>query len=153
MIGSIATVALGVGLCALAGAAHASQECSPLEEDLVGFLSGTYALIGRTPSGESTYAGTAVLSPQGCGLRIVRCEEAGTFVGEAEIAYATADRIPVLRSRHRRGEETVRGQYLIDGDLDNTAVLTGTYVVGDDTENPGREYLFVDRDGGEPCSD
>ena len=128
----------------VAAAPAAAAACDPANEDLAGFLAGSYAMIGRLPDHGETYAGAVTIAADGCRLTLLRCQAERRIEVTAEIATATADRIPVLRFRYRDQGREVRGQYLIDGDLDNYAVLTGVWATADSARVPGREYLYVE---------
>ena len=131
-------------LVAAAAPALTAEPCDPANEDLARFLAGGYGMIGRAPEHGETYAGTVSIAADGCRLTMLRCHAGRRIEVAAEIATATADRIPVLRFRYDDQGREVRAGYLIDGDLNNYAVLTGVWATDDDPGVPGREYLYVD---------
>jgi len=130
--------------------APALDECP--HEDTLGFLQGTYYVVGRTPEGEA-YTGTAAIGRQGCIVTIRRCVEGDAQKTVAVVTTATADEVPVVRYSFERGGASVRGSYLIDGDLDNYPLLSGPQVVGTDTDRRGWEHLFTDRKRPAVCAD
>ena len=125
----------------VATAPAVAAACDPATEDIAGFLAGSYGMIGRLPDHGEAYVGAVTITADGCRLTLLRCQGGRRIEVTAEIAAATADQIPVLRFRY--GE--VNGHYLIDGDLNNYAVLTGVWVAGDSPAVPGREVLYVER--------
>ncbi len=116
------------------------------------FVDGVYALLGKRPGGE-TYAGALRLKTKtDCTFRMVRCIAATRVEGSARFDYATADKIPVLRTSFQSGGRVVEGRFKIDGDFDNQPVLTGPYRVKDDPSSPwGWEFAYVDPKGGPSC--
>lgn len=120
--------------------------CSERDEDLAGFLAGSYSLIGREPHFGAPYAGAATLRAEGCRLTLVRCVGDKRSEGTARIVSATADDIPLLEIRYRDGPKTILGMFLIDGDLDNYALLSGKWKAGESWGAPGREHWYTDRE-------
>lgn len=120
-----------------------STSCS---EDLpFEFVDGVYSLIGKRPGG-GTYTGALRLSTQkDCTFRMVRCIGANRLEGSARFDFATADKIPVLRTSFPGGGRAFEGRFKIDGDFDNQPVLTGPYRAKDDASSPwGWEFAYVD---------
>jgi hypothetical protein len=139
-------------ICVLA-APSAAQVCDEATADALDFLAGTYGLIGQMPAGGETYAATVRLVRDGCSLRVARCEAGARYDGLAEVLGVNADQMPILRFQYRRGEQTVTGRYLIRGDLNNYAAMTGKYVIGGDGRWPGREYLYIDESRARSCGE
>ena len=76
---------------------------------------------------------------------MVRCIGANRIEGSARFDYATADKIPVLRTSFQSSGRVFEGRFKIDGDFDNQPVLTGPYRVKDDPSSPwGWEFAYVD---------
>ena len=130
-------------LLALTGGAMA---CDKAEEDLADFLAGSYSLIGREPHFGAPYAGAATLRAAGCRLVFTRCVNGERINGTARLGSITADEIPVLEIRYRMGSQIILGMFLIDGDPDNYALLSGKWKVGESTGAPGREHWYVERE-------
>jgi hypothetical protein len=146
--------ACGAWLVLSAFTAPASaQDCDDGTSDLLDFLVGTYGLIGQLPGNGETYAATVRLERDGCRLRLTRCEAGEIYGGQAELMGITADQVPILRFQYARGGQAVTGRYLIRGDLNNYAAMTGKYIVGGDGQWPGHEYLYIDETGARSCGD
>jgi len=120
--------------------------CDEMEEDLASFLAGHYSLIGREPHFGAAYTGSATLKAEGCRLTLVRCVGDKRIEGTARLDRATADEIPVLEIRYLDGPKIILGMFLINGDLDNYALLDGKWLVGESWGAPGREHWYTDRE-------
>ncbi|MHB8138633.1 MAG: hypothetical protein ACYDGO_09655 [Smithellaceae bacterium] len=114
------------------------------EDSLLGFLTGSYEVIGKRPDGGGTYHGTITLMRKGRELVITRAIESRKTTGTAKIIAATADEIPVLQADFIEGKQKFRAIYMIGSDLDNFARLTGKVFFPDrETKIPGLEALFI----------
>jgi len=116
----------------------------PPVEFLRDFVAGTYTLVGRAADSDATYSGTVRIAPGAPELVVTRELAGGTVSGAGAIESATADAVPVLRVRFREGEAAWEATYLIAGDLDNRARLSGyLYRTDGSTRVPGLETLFA----------
>jgi hypothetical protein len=131
-------------LIALLAQTAEAMACDEADEDLASFLAGSYSLIGREPDFGASYTGAATLRADGCHLAFVRCVNGERVAGSARLGSRTADEIQVLETRYRIGPQIVQGVFLIDGDLDNYALLNGKWVIGDRSGTPGREHWYVE---------
>ena len=95
-----------------------------LVEDLAGFVAGRYLLIGRDPQGRA-YVGTLRLERAEGALSALRCVAGERLDGRAHIDFATADRVPVLDIDYGGAGGLDGARFVIDGDLDNSALLSG----------------------------
>jgi len=114
------------------------------EDSLLGFLTGSYEVIGKRPDGGGTYHGTITLMRKGRVLVITRTIKGRKTTGTAKIIAATADEIPVLQADFAEGKQKMRAIYMIGSDLDNFARLTGKVFFPErETKIPGLEALFI----------
>lgn len=106
------------------------------------FFAGDYEVVGRDIEGKP-YAGWARLLAEGEELSIHRCVDGIESVVAFERSTATADDIPVWRTRFSRGEVPYEAMCQFHVDLDNYARFTCyTVPVGERVETPGLEALF-----------
>jgi hypothetical protein len=141
----IVLIALAVLLCA-AASVHGAQD-----RDLPGFLSATYGLIGKKPGSPQTYSGSVTIKPRGDAIEVIRCIGPSRVAGKGSIVRITGDRIPNLKVRWREGKDEYEALYMIHGDGDNYARLSGPYVLLHDGAKVGWELLYVDPDGAPAC--
>jgi hypothetical protein len=114
------------------------------EDSLLGFLTGSYEVIGKRPDGGGTYQGTMTLVRKGRELVITRTIKSRKTTGTAKIIAATSDEIPVLQADFTEGKYKHRIIYMIGSDLDNFGRLTGKVFFPDrETKIPGMEALFI----------
>ncbi|PKN86016.1 MAG: hypothetical protein CVU51_07835 [Deltaproteobacteria bacterium HGW-Deltaproteobacteria-1] len=114
------------------------------EDSLLGFITGSYEVIGKRPDGGGTYQGTMTLVRKGRELVITRTIEGRKITGTAKIIAATSDEIPVLQADFTERNQKHRIIYMIGSDLDNFARLTGKVFFPDrETKIPGLEALFI----------
>lgn len=114
------------------------------EDSLLGFLTGFYEVIGKSPDGGGTYHGTMTLMRKGRELVITRTIKGRKTTGTAKIIAATSDKIPVLQADFTEGKQKHRIIYMIGSDLDNFGRLTGKVFFSDrETKIPGLEALFI----------
>lgn len=135
---------LAMAICFLAVAPVWAQD----EEtgDLIGFLQGTYRLVGQWPDSGETYQGVVVMKSQGDRLAIERTINGRVVQAAGRITKATADGIKVLTVTFSRRNLKYQATYLIQADLDNYARLTGyLYQASGKTVKPGLEAMFIDR--------
>lgn len=115
------------------------------DPDLYGFLAGTYAVIGKAPDSDRTYSGTILFEETEDALRVVRSVGTTKIVGTGKLEKALHGEVDVLRVRFSEQGKNFEATYLIKGDLDNYARLTGyVYAAGGGTERVGLEALFAD---------
>jgi len=134
---------VGTLLLSLAiGSAAAKDESEP--DPVVGFLAGSYRLIGQQPGSGDTYSGKMdLLYDEESGLRVVRRIGDEEVAGTAKLESSLGDRLPLLRMRFPMGGADYEGTYLWRSDLDNYPRLTGyIYAPDGSTESPGLEALF-----------
>ena len=149
--------AVGIGFVLLvlflAGPAPATSPTpSPISEDiddLLGFLTGSYRLIGKEPDSNKPFVGRVVINQKGQQLQVLRTVNGVTIEGIGRIEKAAPESSRVLRIRFRSGNNKFEGTYLYHSDLDNYARITGYLYKIDpktgipiDTKNPGLEALF-----------
>lgn len=150
-------VALAIGVLAaalfFAGPVAAGSSALKGDEDsLLGFVVGTYGVIGKRPGSAETYSGTATIMRSGNKLKIIRCIGGARFTGEGSIAYVTGDRIPNVIYHWLDGVQKYEGRYEIHSDIDNYARLSGPYVrTASDRAGWGWEMLYVDSGNGGEC--
>lgn len=117
------------------------------DNDLLDFVVGDYAVIGRDPDGGATYAGTARIARRGDDLTFERQrgDRKVTAAGRLEVPSPPGEG-HVLRFRWR-DPDPVTMTCLIGTDLDNYARLT-CYWMHDGTEprQPGLEAMFATAD-------
>lgn len=114
------------------------------EDSLLGFLTGSYEVIGKRPDGSGIYRGTMTLLRKSNELVITRNIKGTKTTGTAKIIAATADNIPILQADFTEGKQKYRVIYMIGSDLDNYARLTGkVYFPDRETKTPGLEALFI----------
>jgi hypothetical protein len=121
------------------------------DADLPGFLSATYSLIGKKPGSNQTYSGSVTIKTHGDTIEVIRCIGSSRLAGSGSIVAITADKIPNLKVRWREGKDEYEALYVIQGDADNYARLSGPYVRLRDNGKPGWELLYVDPDGANTC--
>jgi hypothetical protein len=140
----LAWLTLALALATMAQASSTAAAQSGDNEDLLNFLVGDYALIGREPGDGAAYAGTARIDRAADGVVIER------RIGDRKVSARGRIEVPqppgeghVLRFRWADGQPIVM-TCLIDGDLDNYARLTCLWdVTGGPARNPGQEALFA----------
>lgn len=112
---------------------------------LYGFLAGTYRVVGQEIDSDATYGGTVVFEGRQDHLAVTREIRGETTRGTGRIEHALGpDAVAVLRVRFTRGGQAFEITYLVHGDLDNYARLSGfVYRPGAPTARPGLEALFV----------
>jgi len=137
----------------LAGSASATSPTpSPTSDDiddLLGFLTGSYRLIGKELDSNKTFLGRVVINQKDKQLQVLRTVNGVTMEGVGRIEIAPLASSRVLRIRFTSGNNKFEGTYLYHSDLDNYARITGYLFKIDpktgvpiDTKNPGLEVLF-----------
>ena len=117
----------------------------PAQPDLYGFLSGSYVVIGIRPDSTETYSGHINLEEADGQLQVVRILNDQITRGIGKIQKAVGGEADVLRIRFDQDGKSYEGTYLVDGDLDNYARLTGyVYLADGSTRSVGLEALFAD---------
>ena len=115
------------------------------QPDLYGFLNGSYVVIGKRPDSTETYSGQINLEEGDGQLQVVRIVNDRITRGIGKIEKAAGGDATVLRIRFDRDGKSYEGTYLVEGDLDNYARLTGyVYLVDGSTRSVGLEALFAD---------
>ncbi len=131
-----------IGLVFLTGV-NAPVRAQP---DLYGFLIGSYVVIGKRPDSAQTYSGQMNLEAGDGQLQVVRIVNDRITRGIGKIERAIGGEAVVLRIRFDRDGKSYEGTYLVEGDLDNYARLTGyVYLADGSTRSVGLEALFADR--------
>lgn len=121
-------------------------------DDLPGFVTGNYSVIGKRPGSDETYSGTATITRSGNKLKIIRCIGGARHTGEGSIVPVTSDRIPNVIYHWLDGVHKYEGRYDIHADIDNYARLSGPYVrTAADQAGWGWELLYVDSDNTREC--
>jgi hypothetical protein len=155
----IAPCCRGVGfafvllLLFLAGSASATSPTpSPTSDDiddLLGFLTGSYRLVGKELDSNKPFVGQVIINLKGKQLQVLRTVNGVTMEGVGRIEVASPESSRVLRIRFTNGNNKFEGTYLYHSDLDNYARITGyPYKIDPktgvpiDTKNPGLEALF-----------
>ncbi len=116
------------------------------QPDLYGFLSGSYVVIGKHPDSTEIYSGQVNLEESDGQLQVVRIVNGRITRGIGKIEKAAGGDATVLRIRFDRDGKSYEGTYLVHGDLDNYARLTGyVYLADGSTRHVGLEALFADR--------
>lgn len=122
------------------------------EDTLLGFVVGTYGVIGKRPGSGETYSGTATIKRSGNKLTIIRCISGARHTGEGSIVPVTSDRIPNVIYHWLDGTQKYEGRYEIHSDIDNYARLSGPYVrTAPEQAGWGWEMLYVDSGNGGEC--
>lgn len=104
------------------------------------FVQGTYQLIGQQPDNTVLYRGTVYLLDSN---RVKRAINNRVIWGTWQVEFSGADKTPVLRCRFTDNHIAYETTYLINGDLDNYARLSGyLYRRDGKTVQPGLESLF-----------
>ncbi len=147
-LAGLSVIVLAVLIPALSHCGAAAKENN---EDLLGFLQGSYGLIGKRPLSGDTYSGTVTIKRAGDKLEILRCVGGTRLAGEGSIVLVTADKISNLRIRWREAGDDYEGLYEIHSDVENYARLSGPYVRAKERTRLGWELLYVDRNGGQAC--
>lgn len=132
-------------LCTLPGVLAAA------DNDLSGFLRATYGLIGKRPGSGETYSGALAIKPHGDTIEVIRCIGPSRIAGTGSIVRITSDRIPNLKVKWRDGKDDYEAFYMIHGDADNYARLSGPYIRLNDPAKSGWELLYVEPDGAPVC--
>jgi len=112
--------------------------------DLLSFVAGDYALVGRAPEGGGAYAGTATITQDSEQLILERRIGGRTVraVGRVEVPSPPGEG-QVLRFHWDDGQ-AVTMTCLVAGDLDNYARLTCLWAAdGPSLKQPGLEAMFA----------
>ena len=137
----------------LAGSASATNPTpSPTSDDtddLLGFLAGSYRLVGKELDSNKPFVGRVIINLKGKQLQVLRTVNGITTEGVGRIEMAAPESSRVLRIRFSSGNNKFEGTYLYHTDLDNYARITGYLYKIDpktgipiDTKDPGLEALF-----------
>lgn len=129
-------------LTAMAAAASASTPDGPIDGRLK-YLAGSYALIGKHPDSEKTYAGRITVLPHEQGLKITRAINGRSIQARGELSTATPDRISVLRVSFKEHGKLHEETCLISSDLDNYPRVS-CYLQNKFTKKVGLEAWFAD---------
>ena len=118
-------------------------------DDLLGFLAGSYRLVGKELDSNKPFIGQVIINLKGKQLQVLRTVNGITTEGVGRIEMAAPESSRVLRIRFGSGNNKFEGTYLYHSDLDNYARITGYLYKIDpktgvqiDTKNPGLEVLF-----------
>ncbi len=136
--------ALAVALAMTAPALERAIADDSDASDLLSFVAGDYALIGREPDGGGPYAGTARITQDGDYLVLDRRVGGRTVhaVGRVEVPSPPGEG-QVLRFRWGDGQAMTM-TCLVAGDLDNYARLTCLWGAdGQPPKEPGLEAMFA----------
>jgi hypothetical protein len=113
----------------------------------VEFIAGSYEIVGRRPDSAVTYAGRMeiVIEEGAALLSITRTIGETVSGGTGSLEKTSADGVEVLRIHFEENGITYEATYLLGGDLDNYARLSGyVYKKAGGTQVPGIEALFSD---------
>lgn len=117
------------------------------EENVLGFLSGNYILIGKKINSKATYAGEIQLkyNEKQKYLEVKRVVSGVKSEGIATIEYFTSDQIPILKIKFTEKKVKYEGVFLWRSDLDNFARISGHIYFADDefVDDPGLEAYFI----------
>ncbi len=112
---------------------------------MVDHLSGTYVVIGKHAGSGILFDGAVKLTRSGYRLQVVRTIAGQATTGTGTLEKALRGETTVLRVRFVHAGQDYEATYLIDGDLDNYARLTGyVYLKDGSTKRVGLEALFAD---------
>ena len=121
-----------------------SQQQDNTEEFLSSFVQGSYEIIGRWPESDSLYAGQGIIRSEKGQLQVIRIFKGQTINAKARIEKAAMAETWVLRAQFSVNGVIYEATYLIHGDLDNYARLSGyIYRKGKHTKKPGLEAWFI----------
>ena len=133
---------LAIGLITVAALLCAAAPVHGIEDrDLPGFLSAAYGLIGKRPGSAETYAGSVTIKARGDALEVIRCIGSSRIAGKGSVVLVTSDAIPNLKVRWHEGKDEYEALYMIHGDADNYARLSGPYIRLHDAAKLGWELL------------
>ena len=125
-----------------------SQQQDNTEEFLSSFVQGNYQIIGRRPDSDSLYAGQGIIRSEKGRLQMLRIVNGQTINANASIEKAAMAETWVLRTQFSVNGSIYKATYLIQGDLDNYARLSGyIYRKGKRTKKPGLEAWFINTEG------
>jgi hypothetical protein len=111
---------------------------------LLGFLEGSYTVVGTYPESNQVFRGNSHLEKMGSNLKLTRIIDADTTIGKAWLERISADEITVLKSAFKKDDRFYEAIYLIDSDLNNYARLTGhVYFKKGKTRRAGLEAWFI----------
>jgi hypothetical protein len=114
-----------------------------VDQDLLGFLVGSYDVVGRRHDRGATYSGTVDVSIEGGHLRLVRTISGSRSPGTATLQLQTPDKIKVMAVRFAQAGEKLAAWCCIGSDLDNYPRLTCLVErPGKSTAAPGMEAWF-----------
>ncbi len=140
-------VLLILGCFAFPATTNHRSGLSDHEQDL-GFLAGSYTVIGKKIESGETYLGKVrLIYRENDGfLEMIRIIGGRTVRGKARIEPVLAGESRVLRLYFTDGGLEYEGTFLWRGDLDNYARLSGyLYFKDSATDDPGLEAMFIDR--------
>lgn len=143
-VGGAHRIAVGVAMVVVAWSAGAVEADDSDVSDLLSFVAGDYALVGRAPEDGGAYAGTATIAQEGEQLILERRigGRAVRAVGRVEVPSPPGEG-QVLRFRWEDGQ-AVTMTCLVGGDLDNYARLTCLWAAdGPSPKQPGLEAMFA----------
>jgi hypothetical protein len=136
--------ALAVALAMTAPALEPATADDGDASDLLSFVAGDYALIGRAPDGGAAYTGTARITQDGDQLVLERRVGGRTVraIGRVEVPSPPGEG-QVLRFRWGDGQPMTM-TCLVAGDLDNYARLTCLWGADEQApKEPGLEAMFA----------
>lgn len=113
------------------------------EDKRLNYLKGSYAMIGKHPDSEQTYAGRITVSPHEQGLKITRVINGRSIQAQGEMSTATPDQIPVLRVSFKEHGKLHEETCMVSSDLDNYPRVS-CYVQRKFTKKVGLEAWFSD---------
>lgn len=116
------------------------------EDPMLGFILGSYRIVGQEPEDGDLYKGTMSISMDEDGnLEVIREINGETVECSAEMDSVFEGEVSIFVVTFTVDGDDYKAVYLIHSDLDNYARLTGFIFEEErETEVPGIEALFPD---------
>ena len=109
------------------------------------FVQANYVAVGRYPNSDSTYSAKITISEKDNKLVVTRTVNGKKVSGKADVVKSLGGDTEVLKISWVENKKSFLGTFLIDGDLDNYARLTGyIYNADNSTKKVGLEAWFCD---------
>ena len=118
------------------------------EEDMANFVIGKYRFVGQEPNFGPTYFGRAEITAKGNSVTITKYIGSSKIVAAGKIVSSEfEENVKLLRAQYEVNNNKTEITCLIDGDMDNYAILTcKTYWIGKPVADPGLESYFIVHD-------
>lgn len=116
------------------------------EDPMMGFIQGSYIVVGQTPEDGKAYNGTmSIMMDEEGKLEVTRTIGGKVINCTGKMDSALGGEVTVFTITFIENKKEYEATYLISSDLDNYARLTGyVYLKEGDTQMPGLEALFPD---------